>query len=113
MLDGTWHKGAKDAASKQKRKGRGMKMMPEQDHVISRLGNEPMFPSDARLHTGITIRQYFVAQAMVAAFSSVPRELEVATKERIFDMTKCLAVSIIELADACLAREAETRETKP
>lgn len=82
------------------------------------IGNEPAFPQgimnnyripqtnfihENRLSGGMTIRQYFVAQAMTAM--SAPYAHSTLTPLGF-------ASEAITLADACLAREAETRKYK-
>jgi hypothetical protein len=90
------------------------------------IGNEPAFPvledfedgeltNDINPHfmdslkTGMTIRQYFVAQAMKGLAPEVLNLSGVEGKNAFH----ILAFDVVRLADACLAREAETREEKP
>jgi|WetSurMetagenome_2_1015567.scaffolds.fasta_scaffold20835_8 hypothetical protein len=81
------------------------------------IGNEPAFPiirhmSDALgeqyteiLSHGLSIRQYFVAQAMGSILQNC-EAIDDATGEN----NKFVSEIAISVADACLAREAETRE---
>lgn len=79
------------------------------------IGNDPAFPvledfEDGQLSTeinphfldslktGMTIRQYFVAQAMAGQLANPDIT---STDPRIFAIATC------QIADACLAREAE------
>jgi hypothetical protein len=78
------------------------------------IGNESAFPvvehrfdsfGERRMETiahGMTIRQYFVAQAMVG----------IAANDACPQTISSHAEAAVKLADACLAREAETREVK-
>jgi hypothetical protein len=72
------------------------------------IGNYPAFPSSAeqsaRGSDGMTIRQYFVAQAMRGCINLVAFVHDNSNAPLIADYA-------IKIADACLAREAETMES--
>jgi hypothetical protein len=87
------------------------------------IGNEPAFSvvehrvdsvGEQRMETiasGMTVRQYFVAQAMMAFITgSIGRHDVILTSK---GSGKIISILAVDFADTCLAREAETRETKP
>ena len=83
-------------------------------------GNEPAFPvvehqrdsmGEQRAETvafGITIRQYFVAQAMNGVLAGFLCNQDLSP-ELLKDFKELISTYSIAAADACLAREAETR----
>jgi hypothetical protein len=71
------------------------------------IGNEPMGAvHNGYVWEGMTIRQYFVAQAMKGLAPEVLNLSGVEGKNAF----QILAFDVVRLADACLARELETRE---
>jgi hypothetical protein len=99
------------------------------------IGNEPAFPviEDFKdtslldsinphyldvLKTGMTIRQYFVAQAMqglLANYTAV--DFPKAEKDKpwlpALEVTAAIYRYAVQIADACLTCEAKTRKAKP
>lgn len=65
------------------------------------IGNDPAFPGEtnSEYFKGMTIRQYFVAQAMIGLQANSCYDLE----------DKEIAKFAVKLADACLVLEMKTR----